>query len=256
MWSAGERLGMMRQRCKARDNEEECAEDRRAFAMKASTLALLIAMLACAPALAVSPQAEGFKKLSTSQIRQAFSGKTFSDDTHFSNRYRADGSIEGVSMGKKVSNKWKIVKETLCITDKFGELSEASVSLDEALKASEREGRPLSAKYEIENGAFQLSVYVAKGNGFAEVIIDHKGGSIKKTEPITEADDLEQAKEQQQRLAHARIPLDRAVTDAVKDNSGYRAVEIEPTVDRAGKPVASVTLMKGDEVKKVVEPLE
>jgi hypothetical protein len=135
-------------------------------------------------------------------------------------------------------------------------LSEATVSLDEALEASEREGRPLSAKYEIENGAFQLSVYVAKGNGFAEVIVDHKGGSIKKTEPITEADDLEQAKEQQQRLAHARIPLDRAVTDAVKDNSGYRAVEIEPTVDRAGKPVASVTLMKGDEVKKVVEPLE
>ena len=135
-------------------------------------------------------------------------------------------------------------------------LSEATVSLDEALKASEREGRPLSAKYEIENGAFQLSVYVAKGNGFAEVIVDHKGGSIKKTEPITEAYDLEQAKEQQQRLAHARIPLDRAVTDAVKDNSGYRAVEIEPTVDRAGKPVASVTLMKGDEVKKVVEPLE
>lgn len=67
------------------------------------------------------------------------------------------------------------------------------------------------------------------------------GGSIKKTEPITEADDLEQAKEQQQRLAHARIPLDRAVTDAVKGDSGYRAVEIEPTVDRAGKPVASVT---------------
>jgi hypothetical protein len=41
-----------------------------------------------------------------------------------------------------------------------------------------------------------------------------------------------------------------------EENSGYRAVEIEPTVDRAGKPVAIVTLMKGDEVKKVVEPLE
>jgi hypothetical protein len=135
-------------------------------------------------------------------------------------------------------------------------MSEASVSLDEGLKVSEREGKPLSAKYEIENGAFQLSVYVVKGNGFAEVIVDHKGGSIKKTEPITEAADLEQAKEQQQRLAHARVPLDRAVTHAIKDNAGYRAVEIEPTVDRAGKPVASVTLMKGDEVKKVVEPLE
>jgi hypothetical protein len=41
-----------------------------------------------------------------------------------------------------------------------------------------------------------------------------------------------------------------------EENSGYRAVEIEPTVDRAGKPAAMVTLMKGDEVKKVVEPLE
>lgn len=135
-------------------------------------------------------------------------------------------------------------------------LPEATVSLEEALKASEREGKPISAKYEIENGAFQLSVYVVKGNGFAEVIVDHKGGSIKKSEPITDARDLEQAKEQQQRLGHARIPLDRAVSDALKDNGGYRAVEIEPTVDRAGKPVASVTLMKGDEVKKVVEPLE
>lgn len=38
--------------------------------------------------------------------------------------------------------------------------------------------------------------------------------------------------------------------------TAYRAVEIEPTVDRAGKPVASVTLMKGDAVKKVVQPLE
>src|SRR3954452_23886315 len=136
------------------------------------------------------------------------------------------------------------------------DMSEATVSLDEALKTSEREGRPLSAKSEIENGVFQLSVYVVKGNGFNEVIVDHKGGSIKKSEPITEADDLQQAKEQQQRLSHARIPLDPAVSDAVKDNSGYRAVEIEPTVDRAGKPVATVTLMKGDDAKKVVQPLE
>jgi hypothetical protein len=25
-------------------------------------------------------------------------------------------------MGKKISNKWKVVKDTLCIKDKFGEL--------------------------------------------------------------------------------------------------------------------------------------
>jgi hypothetical protein len=91
--------------------------------MKSLARVLIAAVLACStPALATSPQAEGFKKLSSGQIRAAFAGKTFSDDTHFSNRYRADGTIEGVSMGKKINNKWKVVKDTLCITDKFGEL--------------------------------------------------------------------------------------------------------------------------------------
>ena len=90
--------------------------------MKCLARAGVAAVLACAPALAASPQTEGFKKLSGAQIRAAFAGKTFSDDTHFSNRYRADGTIEGVSMGKKISNKWKVVNDTLCVTDKFGEL--------------------------------------------------------------------------------------------------------------------------------------
>jgi hypothetical protein len=80
-------------------------------------------VLTCsAPALAASPQAEGFKKLTGVQIHAAFVGKTFSDGTHFSNRYKGDGTIEGVSMGKKINNKWKIVKDTLCVTDKLDEL--------------------------------------------------------------------------------------------------------------------------------------
>jgi hypothetical protein len=90
--------------------------------MNALAHVLIAAVLACASALAASPQAEGFKKLSGSQIRAAFAEKMFSDDTHFSNRYKADGTIEGISMGKKISNKWNVVKDTLCITDKFGEL--------------------------------------------------------------------------------------------------------------------------------------
>jgi hypothetical protein len=35
----------------------------------------------------------------------------------------------------------------------------ASVSLDQGLKASEREGKAVSGKDEIEDGALQLSVY-------------------------------------------------------------------------------------------------
>src|SRR4051794_25628855 len=63
-------------------------------------------------------------------------------------------------------------------------LPEASVSLEQGLKASEREGKPISGKYEIEDGALQLSVYTMKGNQFEEVTVDHKSGAIKKAEPI------------------------------------------------------------------------
>ena len=63
-------------------------------------------------------------------------------------------------------------------------LSEASISLDQGLKASEHEGKPISGEYELEDGALQLSIYVMKGDKFTEVIVDHKAGSIKKAEPI------------------------------------------------------------------------
>jgi hypothetical protein len=83
--------------------------------------ALASAALAAMPlALAASPQTEGFKKLSAAQIKPAFSGKRFSDDTHFAFHYRANGEIAGTSMGKQVRNKWAVVKDELCITDSFG----------------------------------------------------------------------------------------------------------------------------------------
>ena len=135
-------------------------------------------------------------------------------------------------------------------------LPEASVSLDQGLKASGREGRPISGKYEVEDGALQLSVYTMTGNGqFEEVIVDHKSGAIKKAEKITEADDLKDANEQAQAIAKAKVPLDRAVDSAVKANRGYRAVSVMPTL-KADKPVAEVILMKGAEVKKVTENLD
>ena len=45
-------------------------------------------------------------------------------------------------------------------------LPEASVSLDQALKTSEQEGKPLSAEYDVEDGDLQISVYVEKGRPF------------------------------------------------------------------------------------------
>ena len=71
--------------------------------------------------LAASPQSEGYKRLGSAQIRQAFAGKTFSDDTHFSFAYKADGTIRGMSMGKTVTSRWALIKDELCVTDRFGE---------------------------------------------------------------------------------------------------------------------------------------
>jgi hypothetical protein len=94
-----------------------------------------------------------------------------------------------------------------------------------------------------------------KGDQFAEVIVDHKSGSIKKSEPITDPDDLKDAKEQGEAMAKAKLPLAAAVVSAVKANNGFRAVSAVPMLD-GRQPMASITLMKGEEVKQETEKLD
>jgi len=133
-------------------------------------------------------------------------------------------------------------------------LPQASVSLEQGLRAGEREGKPLSAKFELEDGVLQLSVYTASGNSFKEVMIDSKSGAIAKTEVISSGHDLKEAKEQNQALAKAKTSLSQAVQSALKANAGYRAVSVEAELS-GGQPVAEVVLMKGNEVKKASEKL-
>jgi len=73
-------------------------------------------------------------------------------------------------------------------------LQGVKMSLERGLTASAKEGKPISGKYEMENGKLQLSVYTMKGDKFSEVIVDHKTGKVAKTEPITQGDDLTHAK--------------------------------------------------------------
>jgi hypothetical protein len=42
-------------------------------------------------------------------------------------------------------------------------LRNAKISLQRGLTASTKEGKPISAKYEVEHGTLQLSVYTMKG---------------------------------------------------------------------------------------------
>jgi hypothetical protein len=134
-------------------------------------------------------------------------------------------------------------------------LVEASVPLEQGLQASAREGRPISAKYEIEGGKLQLSVYTAKPDGFAEVIIDHKTGAVAKAEPITDDEDLDAARAESQAMTTATSSLDRAAAAAVVANSGYRVVSIIPVLS-SGHPIAEIMLMRGADVKKFQAKLD
>ncbi len=72
-------------------------------------------------------------------------------------------------------------------------VGETKVSLAQGLSASAGTGQPISAKFEIDEGKLQLSVYAAKGGKFSEVIVDHNTGKVSKAEPITSGDDLTDA---------------------------------------------------------------
>jgi hypothetical protein len=49
-------------------------------------------------------------------------------------------------------------------------LKDVTATLQSGLKASERKGKPISAKFELEDENLQLSVYTMKGDIFMEVV--------------------------------------------------------------------------------------
>lgn len=134
-------------------------------------------------------------------------------------------------------------------------VAEAKVSLGQGLSASAREGKPISAKFEIEDGKFQLSVYTAKGDKFSEVVVDHNTGKVAKAEPITSYEDLPAAKAQSEAMSKAKQSLRATLAKVLQGNPGFRAVSIFPAL-KDGRPTAEVTLVKGDQWKTVSEKLD
>lgn len=135
-----------------------------------------------------------------------------------------------------------------------GALKGVTVTLTAAMQVSESQGQPISAKFELEDGKLQLSVYTMKQNSFFEVIVDHKTGKIAKTEPITEGDDLTAARRQASAMAKTKRTLREIVAKVEKANPGYRVVSVVPEMEG---PVskADVGLLRGVETKQVEEPL-
>ena len=138
-------------------------------------------------------------------------------------------------------------------------LSDVKVSLQQGFTASEREGQPISGKFEVDNGKLQLSVYTAKEGNFFEVIVDHMTGSVAKVEPITEGEDLTHAKAQKAAMDRAKIKLSDA---AIKAKGQAKGEATDALVVRAvpelkdDHPVVAVVLLQGKKFSTASEPLD
>ena len=134
-------------------------------------------------------------------------------------------------------------------------LPTAKVTLQQGLTAAESQGKPISGKFEVDDGHFQLSVYTVQDGKFSEVLVDHNTGKIAKTEAITEGDDYADAKKQIEACSKSKKSLKAAVDRAEQAATGYRAMSVTPKLSN-GHAVAVVTLLKGASAKSVSEPLE
>lgn len=133
-------------------------------------------------------------------------------------------------------------------------LSTAKISLQKGLAAAQAKGKPISGKYEMEDGKLQLSVYTASKGKYQEVIVDHMTGNIAKSEEIKEGEDLTHATDQSKAMAKAKTSLASAVGKALAANKGYRAVSAVPSLE-GDKPVASIVLQNASGSKTVAENL-
>ena len=64
-------------------------------------------------------------------------------------------------------------------------LTGAKVTLHSGLQTSASQGKPISAKFEVEDGKLQLSVYTVKGDGLSEMVINPASGKVEKAEAFT-----------------------------------------------------------------------
>lgn len=138
-------------------------------------------------------------------------------------------------------------------------MSSAKVSLQQGFMASEREGQPISGKFEMDEGKLQLSVYTAKEGKFYEVIIDHMTGTIAKVEPITEGEDLAHAKSQKGAMDRAKVKLADAATKAKGQAKGEatEVLVISAVPDlKDDHPEATIVLLQGKKFSTASERLD
>jgi len=127
-------------------------------------------------------------------------------------------------------------------------------TLEDGLKASERLGKPISAKFAVERGVVYLAISIAKNDSFSEFILYPTIRIVTEIVKVTDAAELKIAVERKLAMERASMSLLSAAENAVKANDGARVVSIFPMAEES-HPIAVVTLLRNGEFNVVVEEL-
>jgi hypothetical protein len=74
-----------------------------------------LACLAVATLGANAAAEEKFQKLTGGQIRGQLGGMELTDNVHWRDLYKRNGTVMSTSMGRKRTGKWRVEKDQLCI---------------------------------------------------------------------------------------------------------------------------------------------
>ena len=136
------------------------------------------------------------------------------------------------------------------------QVATAKVSLGQGLAAAETAGKPLSAKFEIEDGKLQLSVYTKKDGKYFEVVVDHETGAISTTEEIKGGDDLKAAQHQDRAMTKAKITLQQAVEKSLAAHAGAKAIRASAYMSRKGHAIADIDIAAGGKASEAPQRLD
>jgi hypothetical protein len=125
-------------------------------------------------------------------------------------------------------------------------------TLENSLQAGEEIGKPISAKFALDDGSLQLSLWVAREDGFAEFILYPALRFVTEIYDFRDPDKVATA--QKLAMDSATVSLLSATENAIKANHGFRAVSAYPVLAE-GDPIAVVTLLDANAVKIVTEKL-
>jgi hypothetical protein len=76
---------------------------------------MTLALLAVLASGSTAAAEEKFQKLTARQIRVKFAGMELTDNVHWRDAYRRNGTVMSTSMGRKRTGKWRVENDQLCI---------------------------------------------------------------------------------------------------------------------------------------------